>query len=133
MRSAMLFAGPKGARGGEEKAQSEGSLTISGHPNGSYNGLYSKQKELINDCPWYQKTAPDGSVRVLFYYNQNSGGVKSWSLIARLWDGRSDFSEGGWIGPDTYPKPPLPHGTKEWTCGTLTLDFKGHGERSRLQ
>ena len=120
-------------------------MTISGHPDQSYNGVYrradsSKQKELLNGCPWYQKTAPDGSVRVLFYYNQNSGGAKSWNLdsgmATELWDGRSDWCEGGWIGPETYPNPPLPQGTKKWSgtaCGMLTLDFAEHtgGQHSK--
>ena len=82
LRFAMLSAGPKGARGGEEKAQSKRSLTISGHPDQRYDGVYSKQRELINDCPWYLKTAPDGSVRVLYFYDQNSGGEKRTDRIA---------------------------------------------------
>ena len=75
------------------------------HEDETYNGRYINGSELdredsgesyngrlINGCPWYLKTAPDGSVRVLYFYDQNSGGGKGWSLIPRLWDGQSDWS-----------------------------------------
>ena len=55
-----------------------GGVSISGHPNDSYNGEYAIQETPINGKPWYKSASGNR----LYYYNANSGGAPSWSLDA---------------------------------------------------
>ena len=92
-------------------------ITITGHPDEKYNGNYEKQIGQINFKPWFRKYGTDVT---LLYYDQASGGSKSWSLDDREYDGSSDWYNGGWISPPSNGG--LPTGMKIWNPGnTLNL------------
>ena len=104
-----------------ETSSSEGLTTgdgvsISGHPNESYNGTYELQHEEINGKPWYKNAGENR----LYFYNADSGGAPSWSLDDRDQDGSNDWYRGGWSRPRSDGS--LPTGTRRWVgVGKITI------------
>ena len=93
-----------------------GGVSISGHPNDSYNGEYAMQETPINGKPWYKSAAGNR----LYYYNANSGGAPSWSLDDREQDGSNDWYRGGWSRPRGDGS--LPTGSRRWVgVGKITV------------
>ena len=104
-----------------ETSSSEGltagdGVSISGHPNDSYNGTYELQHEEINGKPWYKNAGENR----LYFYNADSGGAPSWSLDDRDQDGSNDWYRGGWSRPRSDGS--LPTGTRRWVgVGKITI------------
>ena len=66
-------------------------VSISDHPNESYNGEYDLQDIQINGKALYKSARGNR----LYFYNANSGGAPSWSLDDREQDGSNDWYRGG--------------------------------------
>ena len=79
------------------------------HPESYYSGVYERQSNIINGKDWYRKN--DGTQR-LYFYDQNAGGSKGWSLDDRIDNGAKDWFNGGWI--DTGESNNIPFGTNTW-------------------
>ena len=100
-----------------------GGVSISGHPNDSYNGEYAMQETPINGKPWYKSAAGNR----LYYYNANSGGAPSWSLDDREQDGSNDWYRGGWSRPRGDGS--LPTGSRRWVgVGKITVSAASGSE-----
>ncbi|SVB54102.1 uncharacterized protein METZ01_LOCUS206956, partial [marine metagenome] len=81
--------------GSTESVPAGGGVSISDHPNESYNGEYDLQDIQINGKAWYKNARGNR----LYFYNANSGGAPSWSLDDREQDGSNDWYRGGWSRP----------------------------------
>ena len=102
--------------GSTDSIPAGGGVSISGHPNDSYNGEYAMQETPINGKPWYKSAAGNR----LYYYNANSGGAPSWSLDDREQDGSNDWYRGGWSRPRGDGS--LPTGSRRWVgVGKITV------------
>ncbi len=106
--------------GSSEGLSAGDSVSISSHPNDSYNGAYELQGSEINGRPWDKN---DRGNR-LYFYNANSGGAPSWSLDDRDQDGSNDWYRGGWARPRSGGS--LPTGTRRWVgVGKITISSSG--------
>ena len=100
-------------------------LILSGHSDESYNGPYEKQRDLINDKPYFKNFTDQSEPKILYYYNATSGGAPSWSLDNRNQNGSKDLYRGGWTRAS--PDGKLPLGEKRWVgVGKITLSISNH-------
>ena len=107
--------------GTQELSQGDG-VTVSEHPDETYNGVFEAQATQKNGRPWFRSS----NGRVLFFYNANSGGAPSWSLDDREQDGSNDWYRGGWTRPPSGGA--IPIGTRRWVgVGKITLSPSGSG------
>ena len=84
------------------------------HPESYYSGIYERQSNIINGKDWYRKhnsSGNDGPQR-LYFYDENVGGSKGWSLDDRIDNGAKDWFNGRWI--DTGESNNIPFGTNTW-------------------
>ena len=112
--------------GSTDSVPSGADVSISGHPNDSYNGGYAIQEAPINGKPWYKSATGNR----LYYYNANSGGAPSWSLDDREQDGSNDWYRGGWSRPRGDGS--LPTGSRRWVgVGKITVSAASRSEERR--
>lgn len=87
-----------------EPAVPPAALSISGHPDGGADGLYSLAGDLWNGRPHYHSS----SGWCFYYYARNEGGSCGWSLHPELVpQGAKDDCDGGWVGQYTWSHPPV--------------------------
>ncbi|MDE0707202.1 MAG: EF-hand domain-containing protein, partial [Candidatus Poseidoniales archaeon] len=100
-------------------------VSISDHPNESYNGEYDLQDIQINGKALYKSARGNR----LYFYNANSGGAPSWSLDDREQDGSNDWYRGGWSR--SRGDGSLPTGTRRWVgVGKITISVVGESSES---
>ncbi len=110
--------------GGTQELHQGDGVTVSEHPDETYNRVYEAQETQKNGRPWFR--SPNG--RILYFYNANSGGAPSWSLDDREQDGSNDWYRGGWTRPPGGDA--IPIGTRRWVgVGKITLSPSGPGNQ----
>ena len=98
-----------------------GAVVVDSHPYGArYCGRYALVQPPLNNKQHYRNARGIH----LYFYNQGSGGVPSWSFDARAQNGVDDFCEGGWIDISGGPAHP-PFGSSPLLEG-MSGDFLGH-------
>ena len=96
------------------------SISIEGHPDARFNGIYSQQEGQINSKPSFRNQ--NGCI--LYAFLSNSGSSSSWNLDDRDQNGSNDWYRGGWT---RAPKDgSVPIGVRRWVgVGKITLSAAG--------
>ena len=96
------------------------SISIDGHPDARFNGVYSQQAGQINSKPSFRNQ--NGCI--LYAFLSNSGSSSSWNLDDRDQNGSNDWYRGGWT---RAPKDgSVPIGVRRWVgVGKITLSAAG--------
>ena len=92
------------------------SISIEGHPDGRFNGIYSQQGSQINGKPYFRNQ--NGCI--LYAFSSDSGSSSSWNLDDRDQNGSNDWYRGGWTRAPKDGSVPL--GVRRWVgVGKITL------------
>jgi len=96
------------------------SISIVGHPDDRFNGIYSHQEGQINGKPHFRNQ--NGCI--LYAFSSDSGSAASWNLDDRDQSGSNDWYRGGWT---RAPKDgSVPMGVRRWVgVGKITLSAIG--------
>ena len=96
------------------------SISIVGHPDDRFNGIYSHQEGQINGKPHFRNQ--NGCI--LYAFSSDSGSAASWNLDDRDQSGSNDWYRGGWT---RAPKDgSVPIGVRRWVgVGKITLSAIG--------
>ncbi len=101
------------------------SISIEGHPDGRFNGIFSQQDAQINGKPHFRNQ--NGCI--LYSFSSDSGSSSSWNLDDRDQNGGNDWYRGGWTRSPKDGSPPL--GVRRWVgVGKITLAVVDEGEGS---
>ena len=96
------------------------SISIEGHPDARFNGVYSQQEGQINSNPSFRNQ--NGCI--LYAFSSNSGSSSSWNLDDRDQNGSNDWYRGGWTRAPKDGSVPL--GVRRWVgVGKITLSAAG--------
>ncbi|MDG1539933.1 MAG: EF-hand domain-containing protein [Candidatus Thalassarchaeaceae archaeon] len=96
------------------------SISIEGHPDARFNGIYSQQEGQINSKPSFRNQ----SGCILYAFSSNSESSSSWNLDDRDQNGSNDWYRGGWTRAPKDGSVPL--GVKRWVgVGKITLSAAG--------
>jgi hypothetical protein len=99
------------------------SISIEGHPDARFNGVYSQQEGQINGKPSFRNQ----SGCILYAFSSNSGSSSSWNLDDRDQNGSNDWYRGGWTRAPTDGSVPL--GVRRWVgVGKITLSATVGGD-----
>ena len=102
--------------GSSSTLQSGQSISIEGHPDGRFNGIYSQQGSQINGKPHFRNQ--NGCI--LYAFSSDSGSSSSWNLDDRDQNGSNDWYRGGWTRAPKDGSVPL--GVRRWVgVGKITL------------
>ena len=102
--------------GSSSTLQSGQSISIEGHPDGRFNGIYSQQGSQINGKPHFRNQ--NGCI--LYAFSSDSGSSSSWNLDDRDQNGSNDWYRGGWTRAPKDGAVPL--GVRRWVgVGKITL------------
>ena len=92
------------------------SISIGGHPDGRFNGIYSSQDGTINGKPHFR----NHNGCILYAFSSDSGSSSSWNLDDRDQNGSNDWYRGGWTRAPKDGSVPL--GVRRWVgVGKITL------------
>ena len=107
---------------------SEGdSITVSGHSNEIFNGVFNQNPGFINGKPWYSN--PNGCI--LYFYGAESESP-SWNLDDRTQDGSNDWYRGGWTRAPRDGS--LPLGPRRWVgVGKISLTASSQNQSSKTE
>ena len=102
--------------GSSSTLQSGQSISIEGHPDGRFNGIYSQQGSQMNGKPHFRNQ--NGCI--LYAFSSDSGSSSSWNLDDRDQNGSNDWYRGGWTRAPKDGSVPL--GVRRWVgVGKITL------------
>ena len=100
--------------GSSQTLSSGESISIEGHPEARFNGVYSQREGQINGKPHFRNQ--NGCILYAF----SSGSGPSWNLDDRDQNGSNDWYRGGWTRAPRDGSVPL--GTRRWVgVGKITL------------
>ena len=100
--------------GSSQTLSSGESISIEGHPDARFNGVYSQREGEINGKPHFRNQ--NGCILYLF----SSGSGPSWNLDDRDQNGSNDWYRGGWTRAPRDGSVPL--GVRRWVgVGKISL------------
>ena len=109
--------------GSSQTLSSGESISIEGHPEARFNGVYSQGEGEINGKPHFRNQ--NGCILYLF----SSGSGPSWNLDDRDQNGSNDWYRGGWTRAPRDGSVPL--GVRRWVgVGKITLSASTAGGNS---
>ena len=109
--------------GSSQTLSSGESISIEGHPDARFNGVYSQREGEINGKPHFSNQ--NGCILYLF----SSGSGPSWNLDDRDQNGSNDWYRGGWTRAPRDGSVPL--GVRRWVgVGKITLSASVAGSNS---